>query len=166
MKYLPLLLANLKRKKIRTLLTIGSFVVALFLFGVLAAIRAGFSQGIDVAGADRLIVMGKISLMQLLPSTYLYRIARLPGVQSVAQLTRLERGLALALEELPLPGVEDGGLELMLVAGVGDGHLVDEVASEDGDLLGRSVILAGLAHRVFLASGAMLTLARENSDSS
>ena len=59
MKYLPLLLANLKRKKIRTGLTIGSFVVALFLFGLLAAIRAGFNQGIDVAGADRLIVIGR-----------------------------------------------------------------------------------------------------------
>ena len=32
--------------------------MALFLFGLLAAIRAGFSQGIDVAGADRLIVIG------------------------------------------------------------------------------------------------------------
>jgi hypothetical protein len=30
MKFLPLLLANLKRKKIRTTLTIGSFVVAFF----------------------------------------------------------------------------------------------------------------------------------------
>ena len=59
MKYLPLLLANLKRKKIRTGLTIGSFVVALFLFGLLAAIRAGFRQGIDVAGADRLVVIGR-----------------------------------------------------------------------------------------------------------
>ena len=87
MKYLPLLFANLKRKKIRTGLTIGSFVVALFLFGVLAAIRAGFNQGIDVAGADRLIVMGKISLMQLLPITYFDRIARIPGVQAVAHST-------------------------------------------------------------------------------
>jgi len=37
MKFLPLLLANLRRKKIRTVLTIGSFVVALFLFGFLGA---------------------------------------------------------------------------------------------------------------------------------
>ena len=36
MKYLPLLFANLKRKKIRTTLTIGSFAVAMFLFGLLA----------------------------------------------------------------------------------------------------------------------------------
>ena len=45
MKYLPLLLANLRRKKIRTILTIGSFAVALFLFGLLAAVRAGLPPG-------------------------------------------------------------------------------------------------------------------------
>jgi putative ABC transport system permease protein len=87
MKYLPLLLANLRRKKIRTTLTIGSFLVALFLFGLLAAVRAGFRQGIDVAGADRLVVIGRTSLMQLLPMTYLARIARIPGVTQVAHST-------------------------------------------------------------------------------
>jgi putative ABC transport system permease protein len=89
MKYLPLLLANLKRKKIRTTLTIGSFVVALFLFGLLAAIRAGFSQGIDLAGADRLVVIGRTGLMQLLPITYLERMQRIAGVRDVAFSTWL-----------------------------------------------------------------------------
>ena len=87
MRFLPLLLANLRRKKVRTGLTIGSFVVALFLFGVLAAIRAGFNQGIEVAGADRLVVIGKISLMQLLPMTYMDKIARIPGVRAVTHST-------------------------------------------------------------------------------
>ena len=87
MKHLPLLFANLKRKKIRTTLTIGSFLVALFLFGVLASIRAGFNQGIEVAGADRLVVIGKISLMQLLPISYMAKIARIPGVQAVTHST-------------------------------------------------------------------------------
>jgi putative ABC transport system permease protein len=87
MRYLPLLLANLKRKKVRTGLTIGSFTVALFLFGLLAAVRAGFNQGIEVAGADRLVVIGKISLMQLLPVTYMARIARIPGVRAVTHST-------------------------------------------------------------------------------
>ncbi len=87
MKYLPLLFANLKRKKIRTLLTIGSFVVALFLFGVLAAIRGGFRQGIDVAGADRLVVIGRTGVIQPLPITYLARIQRLPGVKEVTFAT-------------------------------------------------------------------------------
>ncbi|HSB62162.1 MAG TPA: ABC transporter permease, partial [Vicinamibacteria bacterium] len=67
MRFLPLLLANLRRKKVRTALTVGSFAVALFLFGLLAAIRSGFRQGIDVAGADRLVVINKVSLIQPLP---------------------------------------------------------------------------------------------------
>ena len=87
MKFLPLLLANLKRKKIRTTLTIGSFVVAFFLFGLLGAIRYGFRQGIDVAGADRLVVIGRTSIIQPLPLPYFDRIKRLPGVKDVAHST-------------------------------------------------------------------------------
>jgi putative ABC transport system permease protein len=87
MKFLPLLLANLRRKKIRTVLTIGSFVVALFLFGLLAAVSAGFRQGIDVAGADRLVVIGRTGVIQPLPLPYLERIRRIPGVKDVAHST-------------------------------------------------------------------------------
>jgi putative ABC transport system permease protein len=87
MKYLPLLLANLKRKKLRTTLTLGSFVVALFLFGILVAIRQGFRQGIDVAGADRLVVIGRTGLIQPLPLPYMERIRRIPGVKDVAHST-------------------------------------------------------------------------------
>jgi len=84
MKFLPLLFANLRRKKIRTALTIGSFAVALFLFGLLGAIRYGFRQGIDVAGADRLVVIGRTSMIQPLPIAYKDRLRRTPGVKDVA----------------------------------------------------------------------------------
>jgi putative ABC transport system permease protein len=87
MKFLPLLLANLRRKKIRTVLTIGSFVVALFLFGLLGAVRAGFRQGVDIAGADRLIVIGRTGVIQPLPLPYMPRIRRLPGVKDVVHST-------------------------------------------------------------------------------
>ena len=84
MKFLPLLFANLRRKKIRTALTIGSFAVALFLFGLLGAIRYGFRRGIDVAGADRLVVIGRTSMIQPLPLAYKDRLRRTPGVKDVA----------------------------------------------------------------------------------
>ena len=45
MRFFRLISANLLRKKVRTTLTIGSFMVALFLYGLLVAIRAAFSQG-------------------------------------------------------------------------------------------------------------------------
>jgi putative ABC transport system permease protein len=86
-RFLPLLLANLRRRKIRTLLTVGSFAVALFLFGVLGAIHYGFRQGIDIAGADRLVVIGRTSIIQPLPITYHARISRIAGVQDVAHST-------------------------------------------------------------------------------
>ena len=87
MKFLPLLLANLRRKKIRTTLTVGSFAVALFLFGILGAIRYGFRQGIDIAGADRLVVIGRTSMIQPLPLAYKERLKRTPGVKDVAHAT-------------------------------------------------------------------------------
>jgi len=83
MKFLPLIFANLLRKKVRTALTIGSFAVALFLFGLLATIRVAFSQGVDVAGADRLMVINKVSIIQPLPLPYRDRILRVPGVKQV-----------------------------------------------------------------------------------
>jgi putative ABC transport system permease protein len=87
MKFLSLLLANLRRKRIRSLLTLGSFAVALFLFGLLAAIRAGFRQGIDVAGADRLVVIGRTSIIQPLPIAYRERLVRIHGVSGVTYAT-------------------------------------------------------------------------------
>jgi putative ABC transport system permease protein len=83
MKFLPLVVANLFRKKIRTALTIGSFTVALFLFGLLAIVRGAFSQGVDIAGADRLVTINKTSLIQPLPLSYRDRLLRIPGIKQV-----------------------------------------------------------------------------------
>jgi putative ABC transport system permease protein len=83
MKYLHLTWSNLRRKKLRTLLTLLSITVAFVLYGYLAAIRVGLSAGVDVAGADRLIVRHRVSIAQPLPQTYQARIARIPGVAAV-----------------------------------------------------------------------------------
>jgi putative ABC transport system permease protein len=83
MKFLGLIRANLFRKKIRFVLTIGSFAVALFLFGVLAVVRGAFSGGIDIAGADRLVVINRTSIIQPLPLAYAEKIRRIPGVKEL-----------------------------------------------------------------------------------
>ncbi len=83
MKFLPLLFANLFRRKVRTILTIGSFAVALFLFCLLVTIRAAFNQGVEAAGADRLLVINKVSLIQPLPLAYRDRISKVPGVEGI-----------------------------------------------------------------------------------
>lgn len=83
MKYLPLFAANFARHRVRTLLTLGSFAVALFLFCLLLTVRAAFNQGAEAAGADRILVVNKVSLIQPLPYAYRERIARVPGVSEL-----------------------------------------------------------------------------------
>lgn len=80
MKFSNLVWSNLKRKKVRTLLTLLSIMVAFLLFGYLAAIRVALSAGVEVAGADRLVVRHKVSIIQLLPESYEPRIEQIPGV--------------------------------------------------------------------------------------
>ena len=87
MKFLPLIWANLKRRKLRTLLTLLSIVVAFLLFGYLCAIKAALNAGVSVAGADRLVVRHKVSIIQLLPETYKARMEKIPGVVAAAHQT-------------------------------------------------------------------------------
>ncbi len=87
MKFFRLIWANLGRKKVRTTLTVGSFMVALFLFGILAAVRIAFSGRIDVAGVNRLDVINRVSLIQPLPISYRDRILQIRGVSAVTYAT-------------------------------------------------------------------------------
>ena len=49
MKFRSLIFANLFRKKIRLILTIGSFAIALILFTFLAVVYSAFNRGIEIA---------------------------------------------------------------------------------------------------------------------
>ncbi|MDD2763519.1 MAG: FtsX-like permease family protein [Opitutaceae bacterium] len=87
MKFFYLVWRNLTRKKLRTALTLLSILVAFLLYGFLGAIRLAFTAGVNMAGADRLIVRHKVSIIQMLPVTYKERIERLPGVVAAAHQT-------------------------------------------------------------------------------
>jgi putative ABC transport system permease protein len=83
MKFLHLVWRNLMRRKIRTIITTMTIVVAFILFGALMAIRAAFSLGVDVAGADRLMMIHKVSIINPLPQSYGDRIRSTEGVTLV-----------------------------------------------------------------------------------
>ena len=80
MKFFPLIWSNLKRKKLRTSLTVLSILVAFVLFGLLAAIKQALAGGVSMASADRLMVRHKVSIIQLLQASYKERMERIPGV--------------------------------------------------------------------------------------
>jgi putative ABC transport system permease protein len=83
MKFASLIFANLFRKKVRLVLTIGSFAVALFLFAFLAVVQSAFNRGADIAGADRLVTINRTSIINLIPLKYRDQILRVPGVKYV-----------------------------------------------------------------------------------
>lgn len=84
MKFLPLVWRNLMRRKIRTGFTLGAILIGFVLFGAAMAIRVAFTLGVEVAGADRLTTIHKISLIMPLPKSYLARIQGLQGVTDLS----------------------------------------------------------------------------------
>lgn len=84
MKYLPLIWAALWRRKPRTVFTMASIVVAFLLYALLSGVNAAFNAGVEVAGADRLVVTGRYSFTQVLPEGHLQQVRSLPGVETVA----------------------------------------------------------------------------------
>ena len=84
MKYLPLLWAQLFRKKTRTVLTLLSVIVAFLLFGLLQAVQVAFEAGADAADAKRLLTVARYSIIEPLPMAYLRRLEAVPGVVGVA----------------------------------------------------------------------------------
>lgn len=86
MRFVPLLWSNLKRRKIRTVCTGLSILVAFLLIGALLSLRTGFSRGVNLAGADRLVVSQKTAVNQPMPLAYRDRLAEIPGVAAVTYL--------------------------------------------------------------------------------
>jgi len=84
MKFFYLVWCNLKRKKLRTTLTLLSILVAFVLFALLSALKLALVGGVALADANRLMVMHRMSFIQPLPYSYMARIARIPGVSAVS----------------------------------------------------------------------------------
>jgi putative ABC transport system permease protein len=87
-KYLPLLWANLWRKKTRTIFTLLSVAIAFLLYGALATIDDAFENPqTGVTGVDKLITTNKFSLTLQLPFSDVQQIAAVPGVAVVTWIT-------------------------------------------------------------------------------
>lgn len=84
MKYFYLIWKSVWRKKIRTILTVLSVLVAFLLYGLLSAFNLAFQGDVDVANANRLVTIDKISLINPVPASYGQKIKAIPGVKQVA----------------------------------------------------------------------------------
>ena len=80
-----LIWSNLFRRKLRTLLTLFSVLVAFLLFALLRTATVAFSGGgFSQPGIDRLVAAPKYSIIEPLPVSYLREIESVEGVDSAA----------------------------------------------------------------------------------
>ncbi len=78
------IIANLFRKKTRTILTILSVIMAFLLFGLLQSLNSIFNAGADFVGATRLMTQARVSFTQPLPLSMVPKLEAVPGVARVA----------------------------------------------------------------------------------
>ncbi|HEX6044382.1 MAG TPA: FtsX-like permease family protein [Pyrinomonadaceae bacterium] len=82
MKFAKLVFKNILRNKRRTLLTVSSLVVSLFLIITLSTILTEFDRGSNESNPLRLVTRHSVSLGFLLPVGHLQKIRQVPGVKS------------------------------------------------------------------------------------
>lgn len=84
MKFLPFLIRNVFRNRRRTLLTVTSIAVSLFLVATLLTVLSELNEPPTTPdSALRLITRHKVSLANILPIAHRQKIASVPGVKAV-----------------------------------------------------------------------------------
>jgi putative ABC transport system permease protein len=86
MSWLGLVWANLTRRKLRLVFTLLSIILAFLMFGMLDALRTSMSQAVNLTGADRLITLSKVSIIDSFPISHYEKTRAVDGVASVVHL--------------------------------------------------------------------------------
>ena len=84
---LRLVRRNLFKHPVRTLLTVGSLMVALFLLCVLRSFVVTLDAGVKSAKSNRLVVQSAVSLYVILPESYEGKIRSVEGVEAICPWT-------------------------------------------------------------------------------
>jgi putative ABC transport system permease protein len=84
MKYLRLVLANLGRHKVRSILTILGVALALFLFASLQTVVTTLGAAAQLGSARRLVVTNATGIVFAMPLSYANRLQAVPGVEAVS----------------------------------------------------------------------------------
>ena len=85
MNYFPLVWAGLWHKRVRTILTVLSIVVAFALFGVIQGVTAALDEAIEgLTDEARLMIQSRVNIMEPLPIAHYSRLQSVAGVRDVS----------------------------------------------------------------------------------
>jgi putative ABC transport system permease protein len=138
MRYLPLIWRNLLRRKVRTIFTLASVFIAFVLYSFLMVVQNAFAMGVEVAGVDRLVLMHKVSLIQLLPVSYVDRIRSTEGVTHVGHSTWFGGTYQDKVNQFAVMAVDPQYFQLYPEARVPDEQVKTWLADRQGVIVGRT----------------------------
>jgi putative ABC transport system permease protein len=81
---LRLIVKNLLRHKLRSLLTILGITIAVLAFGLMQTVISAWNAGVAASAANRLVVVHSVSFIFPLPLSYRQQIEKIPGVRTVS----------------------------------------------------------------------------------
>ena len=86
MAWISFVWANLTRRKLRLVFTLLSIILAFLMFGMLDALRTSLQGAVNLTGADRLITISKVSIIDSFPVSHYEKVRAVPGVKAVVHL--------------------------------------------------------------------------------
>ena len=85
MKFFPLIWTGLWRKRVRTVLTLLSIIVAFSLFGIMQGVTAALDEAISgLTDETRLMIQSRVNIMEPLPIAHYSRLQGVDGVRDIA----------------------------------------------------------------------------------
>jgi putative ABC transport system permease protein len=152
--WLPLVIANLKRRPLRLALTLASIIIAFMMFALLEALRSGFDTSVNLAGTSRLMTINKVSIIQPMPVAYVERVRGVVGVAEVAQFSWFGGVFRDGKTQIPVyPTDPERFLSLYPEVAITTQERLEWLADRQGALIGE-----GIAQRYGLKVGDKLPI--------
>lgn len=108
-KFIPLILRQLLRHRVRSLLTLGGVVTAMFLFVTVQAMQSGVSQATQESAEDTVLVVYRkdrfCPFTSQLPQYYDAKIRKLDGVRDVIPMKIVVNNCRTSLDVVTFRGV-------------------------------------------------------------
>lgn len=109
LKFWPLVLKQVTRHRVRSLLTIGGVAIAMYLFVAIQAMQQGVAEATTASAADTTLVVYRedrfCPFTSKLPEYYLPKIEQIEGVQSVVPMRVIVNNCRASLDVVTFRGV-------------------------------------------------------------
>lgn len=144
MKFLPIVFRNLLRNRRRTILTVLSIALSIFMFAALMSLPAVVNQLLrDSVSSQHLIVSNKAGYLYLLPASYGNTLRTMPHIDAMSGELATIAKYQDSSDQIPVMGLDPAALRDIF----SDWRIRPEAASKLDEIRQSGLVSASLARR-------------------